>query len=91
LTDVAGTVVDGSCGGGEYAMSQLHVALIAGGESTVTVGHGPGKGDRNQDLATVVAQHLQARKLRDVVFASVGTDRTDTPPTDAAWTVVDLF
>jgi glycerate-2-kinase len=78
----------GGGGGGKYAMSQLPVALIAGGETTVTLGNESGKGGRNQELSLVVAQHLQARKLRDVVFASVGTDGTD-GPTDAAGAVVD--
>jgi glycerate 2-kinase len=74
--------------GGKYPMSRLPSALIAGGETTVTIGNESGKGGRNQELALVAAQQLQALKLRDVVLASVGTDGTD-GPTDAAGAVVD--
>ncbi len=55
-------------------------ALVAGGETTVTV-RGPGRGGRNQELV-LATLHL----LRDVprfVFASLGTDGVD-GVTDAA-------
>lgn len=70
--------------------NQFPVALIAGGETTVTISHGTnvGRGGRNQELGLAVALILQQKKLRNIVFASVGTDGTD-GPTDAAGVVVD--
>jgi glycerate-2-kinase len=63
-----------------YGIGQLPVALIAGGETTVTLPpNSKGKGGRNQELALVAAVKLQEIGLRDVVLASVGTDGTDGP------------
>ena len=64
------------------------VALIAGGESTVTL-KGTGRGGRNQEMALAFAiaaekQHLKAQW----VFLSGGTDGLD-GPTDAAGGLVD--
>lgn len=68
------------------------MALIAGGETTVTLPSSSdatvGKGGRNQELALAAALALQTLGLREVVLASVGTDGTD-GPTDAAGAVVD--
>ncbi len=61
------------------------VALIFGGETTVTV-TGTGRGGRNQELALAAALELDGH--RDVVVASVGTDGID-GPTDAAGAVAD--
>lgn len=73
----------------DYAMvPNLPAALIAGGETTVLLGPGSGKGGRNQELALSAALQLESLKLRNVVLASVGTDGTD-GPTDAAGAVVD--
>jgi glycerate-2-kinase len=60
------------------------LAIIAGGETTVTV-TGKGLGGRNQELALSAALNL-----RDVnaVVASLSTDGVD-GPTDAAGAVVD--
>jgi glycerate 2-kinase len=68
-----------------------NVALIAGGETTVTLPSDPaiiGRGGRNQELALAAALALQQYQLRNVVVASVGTDGTD-GPTDAAGAIVD--
>lgn len=67
----------------------LPVALIAGGETTVSMPRNcQGKGGRNQELALSAALMLEKLSLRNVVVASVGTDGTD-GPTDAAGAVVD--
>eukprot|EP00934_Nitzschia_sp_Nitz4_P002421 Nitzschia sp. Nitz4//scaffold40_size135432//111029//112459//NITZ4_003264-RA/size135432-processed-gene-0.180-mRNA-1//-1//CDS//3329551279//2416//frame0 len=66
----------------------LPVALIAGGETTVSLTPNSGEGGRNQEMALSAALLLDKLRLRNVVFASVGTDGTD-GPTDAAGAVVD--
>jgi len=68
----------------------LPVALIAGGETTVTLHpdeHQNGKGGRNQEMALSSAILLESSDLTSVVFASAGTDGGD-GPTDAAGAVV---
>ena len=62
-------------------------AIIAGGETTVTV-MGQGLGGRNQELALSVA--LQLYKNDDCVFASFSTDGVD-GPTDAAGAIADTY
>jgi glycerate 2-kinase len=75
--------------GDTYAMAKLPAALIAGGETTVSIPKdSTGKGGRNQELALAAAVAMKTSKLRQVVLASVGTDGTD-GPTDAAGAVVD--
>jgi glycerate 2-kinase len=75
-----------------YSMCPLPAAIIAGGETTVTLktadGGWTGKGGRNQEIGLAAALQLQALQLRNVVLASVGTDGTD-GPTDAAGAIVD--
>ena len=72
-----------------YSIARLPAAIIAGGETTVTLDpSSSGKGGRNQEIGLVAALNLQAKGIRDVVVASVGTDGTD-GPTDAAGAVVD--
>jgi len=66
----------------------LPTALIAGGETTVSLTPDSGKGGRNQELALSAALQLDSLGLRNVVLASVGTDGGD-GPTDAAGAVVD--
>jgi len=64
------------------------VALLAGGETTVTV-RGPGSGGRNQELA--LAFCLEKEQLGGSLtwaFLSCGTDGRD-GPTDAAGAIVD--
>jgi glycerate 2-kinase len=58
--------------------------LIAGGETTVTIG-GDGKGGRNQELALAAVDEL--RDLENVLLISLATDGDD-GPTDAAGAVV---
>jgi len=60
------------------------VALIAGGESTVTV-RGAGKGGRNQEAALAAAQVLAGHP--QIVVSTFGTDGVD-GPTDAAGATV---
>jgi glycerate-2-kinase len=61
------------------------VALLWGGETTVTV-RGGGRGGRNQELALAAALALQGEA--DVVVAALGTDGSD-GPTEAAGAMVD--
>ncbi|MFC2095930.1 glycerate kinase, partial [Candidatus Bipolaricaulota bacterium] len=60
-------------------------ALLAGGETTVTV-HGDGVGGRNQELALAVALRLDG--VDGVSLAALATDGTD-GSTDAAGALVD--
>ena len=60
-------------------------AVIAGGETTVTV-KGRGKGGRNQELALSLAIEIEG--IEGIIFASVGTDGTD-GLTEAAGGIVD--
>jgi glycerate-2-kinase len=60
-------------------------AIIAGGETTVTV-TGRGKGGRNQEIALAAA--LKVSGISGVVAASLSTDGID-GPTDAAGAIVD--
>ena len=71
-----------------YSIAALPAAIIAGGETVVTLPtECNGKGGRNQELALSAAIKMQEMGLRDVVLASIGTDGTD-GPTDAAGAVV---
>jgi glycerate 2-kinase len=64
------------------------IAIVWGGETTVQL-QGDGRGGRNQELALLVAQHLNARNPSQTVhFLSGGTDGRD-GPTDAAGAIVD--
>ncbi len=60
------------------------VALIAGGETTVTI-RGKGKGGRNQEMALAFANELHriSTGSANIFFLSAGTDGSD-GPTDAA-------
>lgn len=60
-------------------------AIIAGGETTVTV-TGTGKGGRNQEL--VLSASMKIRGLQGVAIISIGTDGID-GPTDAAGAIAD--
>jgi len=72
-----------------FPIAKLPTALIAGGETTVSIGpDADGKGGRNQELGLAAALKFKELGLRNVVLASVGTDGTD-GPTDAAGAVVD--
>jgi hydroxypyruvate reductase len=65
--------------------SHAPIALLLGGETTVTV-QGPGRGGRNQELALALAVELEG--VGEVLAASLGTDGTD-GPTDAAGAFAD--
>jgi len=72
-----------------YQIAKLPAAIIAGGETVVTIpAECNGKGGRNQELALSAEIKLKEIGLRDVVLASYGTDGTD-GPTDAAGAIVD--
>lgn len=72
-----------------YQLAKLPAALIAGGETVVTIpAECNGKGGRNQELALNAAIKLKEIGLRDVVLASCGTDGSD-GPTDAAGAIID--
>jgi len=71
-----------------FPLAKLPAALIAGGETVVTLPEKHGKGGRNQEIGLVAALRLQSLELRNIVLASVGTDGTD-GPTDAAGAVID--
>jgi len=60
-------------------------AILAGGETTVTV-RGQGLGGRNQELA--LSASINIRGLKSCCLLSVGTDGID-GPTDAAGAIVD--
>lgn len=76
-------------GSSAFAIAQLPAALIAGGETTVTLPpKNHGKGGRNQELALQAAMTMSELKLDRVVLAACGTDGTD-GPTDAAGAIVD--
>jgi len=64
---------------------QKPAAIVAGGETTVTV-VGKGKGGRNQEIALAAA--LKIKGLGGCVVASLSTDGVD-GPTDAAGAVAD--
>ena len=60
-------------------------ALIAGGETTITLGPRPGRGGRSQEFALACARALAGR---NALVLSAGTDGVD-GPTDAAGGWVD--
>jgi len=59
------------------------VCLLSGGETTVTLGGGSGRGGRNQEFVLALAVKLGGAGLASVVILSGGTDGED-GPTDAA-------
>ncbi len=63
------------------------MALLAGGETTVTV-RGKGRGGRNQEMALAFALQMEISSGESWVFLSAGTDGVD-GPTDAAGGLVD--
>jgi hydroxypyruvate reductase len=71
---------------------QKRVCLIAGGETTVTLGQHPGKGGRNQEFALAAAGMLAASRWLGqpvpITILAAGTDGTD-GPTDAAGAIID--
>jgi hydroxypyruvate reductase len=70
------------------AETRQPIALIAGGETTVTL-RGTGKGGRNQEMALAFALAAEKYGLNsELTFLSGGTDGRD-GPTDAAGGIVD--
>ena len=63
-------------------------ALVAGGETTVTIIGKHGEGGRNQELALAAALKIAGSKK--ITIVSVGTDGTD-GPTDIAGAIVDGY
>lgn len=63
-----------------------NTCLLAGGETTVTLGPAPGRGGRNQEAALAAALILDGRP--DVSVLCGGTDGSD-GPTEAAGGIVD--
>ncbi len=65
------------------------MAILAGGETTVTLNQNPGMGGRNQEMSLAFALAAREKGLRgDWVFLSGGTDGRD-GPTDATGGMVD--
>src|SRR5262245_45610733 len=64
------------------------LCFVGGGETTVSLPSGHGKGGRNQEFALAVLATLGAEGLRGACFLSGGTDGED-GPTDAAGAFVD--
>ena len=62
--------------------------ILSGGETTVTLPPGHGKGGRNQEFVLALASRLQRTGLHGVVALSGGTDGED-GPTDAAGAIAD--
>jgi hydroxypyruvate reductase/glycerate 2-kinase len=62
--------------------------LLSGGETTVTLGPGHGRGGRNQEFVLATLTKLGEPGMRGVVVLSGGTDGED-GPTDAAGAVGD--
>jgi glycerate-2-kinase len=64
------------------------VCLLSGGETTVTLTPGHGRGGRNQEFVLAAAVYLGAAGLRNMVVLSGGTDGED-GPTDAAGAIAE--
>ena len=62
------------------------MALIAGGETTVTLSDAKGKGGRNQEI--ILAAALELDGIESVIAGSCGTDGND-GPTDATGAIAD--
>jgi hydroxypyruvate reductase len=75
---------------GEVALHNKPIALLAGGETTVTL-KGNGRGGRNQEMALAFALAAEQHGLTgNWTFLSGGTDGRD-GPTDAAGGIVDQY
>jgi hydroxypyruvate reductase/glycerate 2-kinase len=64
------------------------VCLLSGGETTVTLGEGHGRGGRNQEFVLAALVKLGAAGMDHVAVLSGGTDGED-GPTEAAGAVAD--
>jgi hydroxypyruvate reductase len=76
----------------EFALQQerkTSLAILAGGETTVTLNENPGLGGRNQEMSLAFAIAAKQKDLTgNWVFLSGGSDGRD-GPTDAAGGIVD--
>jgi glycerate 2-kinase len=64
------------------------MCILSGGETTVALGPGSGKGGRNQELVLAAMWQLESAGLDRIVILSGGTDGED-GPTDAAGALAD--
>jgi hydroxypyruvate reductase/glycerate 2-kinase len=64
------------------------LCILSGGETTVTLSPGHGRGGRNQEFVLAGLLKLGADGMKDVVILSGGTDGED-GPTDAAGALAD--
>jgi glycerate-2-kinase len=65
------------------------VCVLIGGETTVALGDGSGKGGRNQEFVLAAAAKLGVGRMAGVCVLSGGTDGED-GPTDAAGAVATV-
>lgn len=72
----------------DAAPARAPACILAGGETTVTLTDGSGKGGRNQELVLAMLCKLGEADMRDVIALSGGTDGED-GPTDAAGAMID--
>ena len=86
VASVYGAVAQELCDGRSPYPLPLPACVIAGGETTVTLREGHGKGGRNQELALAAARVIAG--LPNALVLSAGTDGND-GPTDSAGAVAD--
>jgi hydroxypyruvate reductase/glycerate 2-kinase len=72
----------------DASASSFPVCLLSGGETTVTLAAGHGRGGRNQEFVLAVLVELGREGMRDTLVLSGGTDGED-GPTDAAGAMAD--
>ncbi len=67
---------------------KLPACVLAGGETTVTLGKNPGVGGRNQEVALAALEELRRSGMAGLAVLCGGTDGED-GPTDAAGAIAD--
>lgn len=72
----------------DHQPAQPPVCILLGGETTVTLNDGSGKGGRNQEFVVSLMAKLGQEGMKNVAIVSGGTDGED-GPTDAAGGVAD--
>ena len=73
---------------GDSLPSPPPVCVLSGGETTVTLSLGHGRGGRNQEFVLAALHHLGAGGMNNIALLSGGTDGED-GPTDAAGALAD--